>query len=499
MTIKEVEKLAGIDRANIRFYEKEGLLEPLRKDNGYRDYSEDDLELLLRIKLLRSLNVPLEEIKNLKSKKKTLEEVLEAQNRRLEEEKKAAARSQEICHAIWEEHTTFANLDAQKYLDGFMEKPSSLEIIQEDVVPQANYPWRRFFARWLDLLIYQTLWQVLLAALFHVNSRKIGGDALGGTLELYAAIAIMVLVEPLLLHLFGTTIGKAVWGLRIELTEGRRLTYQEGLARTWNVLVRGMGFAVPGYNLVRLWKSYKLCMENEPQPWEDQENVSYTIKDTNWYRTASFIAVNLVLVCVIYFTLIFLLLPPNRGELRVGEFVENYKYYEKYLGVNSGSYEFDENGHWRKKPDEANGTFYLDLSAGIVPVYEYTCADDDSITGIQITEEGENIQDWSIWLMSQSPEFTTAALAYTGAQKEVHMLSARKDLDNIIQRIGNSGFSSYEFTCAGVHFLCQVSYDGFEAENYDSEGNVILIPKEGEANRFRRVLTMEHVGEKNSK
>ena len=37
MTIKELEALTGLSRANIRFYEKEGLLSPLRRENGYRE------------------------------------------------------------------------------------------------------------------------------------------------------------------------------------------------------------------------------------------------------------------------------------------------------------------------------------------------------------------------------------------------------------------------------------------------------------------------------
>ena len=41
MTIKDVEKRTGLSRSNIRFYEKEKLIEPLRNEsNGYRDYSE---------------------------------------------------------------------------------------------------------------------------------------------------------------------------------------------------------------------------------------------------------------------------------------------------------------------------------------------------------------------------------------------------------------------------------------------------------------------------
>ena len=63
MTIKEMETRSGLTRANIRFYEAEGLLTPQRRPNGYRNYSEEDLAELQRIKLLRTLHLTLEEIK----------------------------------------------------------------------------------------------------------------------------------------------------------------------------------------------------------------------------------------------------------------------------------------------------------------------------------------------------------------------------------------------------------------------------------------------------
>ena len=39
MTSKEMEARSGVARANIRYYEAEGLLHPDRAKNGYRDYS----------------------------------------------------------------------------------------------------------------------------------------------------------------------------------------------------------------------------------------------------------------------------------------------------------------------------------------------------------------------------------------------------------------------------------------------------------------------------
>ena len=66
MKINEVEALVGITKKNIRFYESEGLLTPRRNsENGYRDYGQAEVEALRRIKLLRKLGVPLEEIRRM--------------------------------------------------------------------------------------------------------------------------------------------------------------------------------------------------------------------------------------------------------------------------------------------------------------------------------------------------------------------------------------------------------------------------------------------------
>lgn len=64
MTIKEVEERTGLARSNIRFYEKEKLIEPSRNEkNGYRDYSEQDIENIKKIAYLRTLEISIEDIR----------------------------------------------------------------------------------------------------------------------------------------------------------------------------------------------------------------------------------------------------------------------------------------------------------------------------------------------------------------------------------------------------------------------------------------------------
>jgi DNA-binding transcriptional MerR regulator len=65
MNIKEMQEQSGLSRFNILYYEKEGLVVPERRKDGYRDYSEKDLEELKRIRLFRELEVPIEKIKEL--------------------------------------------------------------------------------------------------------------------------------------------------------------------------------------------------------------------------------------------------------------------------------------------------------------------------------------------------------------------------------------------------------------------------------------------------
>ena len=63
MNIREIERQLGIPRANIRYYEEEGLLHPARGSNNYRTYSEKDVETLRKIRLLRRLDMPIETIR----------------------------------------------------------------------------------------------------------------------------------------------------------------------------------------------------------------------------------------------------------------------------------------------------------------------------------------------------------------------------------------------------------------------------------------------------
>ena len=60
MTIAEAAERSGLSIDTIRFYEKSGLLPPIRRDGrGWRSFSEADLDWLITLRRLQATGMPL--------------------------------------------------------------------------------------------------------------------------------------------------------------------------------------------------------------------------------------------------------------------------------------------------------------------------------------------------------------------------------------------------------------------------------------------------------
>lgn len=65
MLIGELSEQLNLSRDTIHFYEKLDLIRPLTRNNGYKDYSKQDLQQLQLIQVAKNLGFTLAEIKQI--------------------------------------------------------------------------------------------------------------------------------------------------------------------------------------------------------------------------------------------------------------------------------------------------------------------------------------------------------------------------------------------------------------------------------------------------
>lgn len=118
MTIKEVEERTGLARSNIRFYEKEKLIEPSRNEkNGYRDYSEQDIENIKKIAYLRTLEISIEDIRYVMSNKVPLMDVIERQTATIQTQIEDLNNAKIMCEKMLAAgNVSFDEMQVEKYV-----------------------------------------------------------------------------------------------------------------------------------------------------------------------------------------------------------------------------------------------------------------------------------------------------------------------------------------------------------------------------------------------
>ena len=90
MQLKDVIKQVDLTKRAIKYYEEEGLISITKDENGYRNYTEEDIKILKEISVYRKLGISIKSIKILLESKDNhlLEEIYKEKSNKLEENKK---------------------------------------------------------------------------------------------------------------------------------------------------------------------------------------------------------------------------------------------------------------------------------------------------------------------------------------------------------------------------------------------------------------------------
>lgn len=87
MLIHEIAKKCGITKKAVQYYVEQGIVFPKILENGYKDFSEKDVEALKKVVLYRQLNLSVSEIKCVLENAESLKGILYQRTLELEKEK----------------------------------------------------------------------------------------------------------------------------------------------------------------------------------------------------------------------------------------------------------------------------------------------------------------------------------------------------------------------------------------------------------------------------
>lgn len=483
MTIREIEDATGLPRANVRYYESLGLIHPARAANGYRDYRQEDLDTLLKIKLLRQLDCSLEDIQALEKGTRSLDQVLSEVGDALEKKASETQHALELCRQLRADRPSWDNLQPERYL--FWNPAISAELPPvRDASENLSYycPWRRYFARTLDYALCLTLWELFLSLVLRVNI--LSTSFWLNVVNVAMALGLMCVLEAACLHFFGTTPGKALFGLKLTRSDGSHLGFLDALWRTGRAVLLGMGLMIPLAALITLILSYQRCRHQVPQPW--------TLDDEGWsdpsggwtpffeqkgsvLRVLGYVGCEIAMVAALVLGSLVAATPWHHGSLTVKEFVSNYNHLLTYASAPNFPVEkLGKDGTWYQT-DPSHFAFHV---MGVEP------------PSFQFTEQDGQLTQVSFSIVSAQEAFLYEPPS-SYAVRAVHALLGQrellpgKELSTLDQKLLETVAGERTWTIDGWDITCQMDFSGYEVyEQY-------LFPIDGETQNLTYSFYMQ--------
>ncbi len=100
MKISDVERLTGLTAKTIRYYERKGLVKVGRSENAYREYTQENVERLGKIKLMRELGIAVADIRLWCDEVVDTEVLIKRRQKELSDIDKMNSFRKDLCRAI---------------------------------------------------------------------------------------------------------------------------------------------------------------------------------------------------------------------------------------------------------------------------------------------------------------------------------------------------------------------------------------------------------------
>lgn len=343
MTLQETEQITGLRRTSIRRYERLGFIHTKPERTDGRTYTEEQVKILLRVRLLRQLMVPEVEIRKVQKGYYNLKDVLQCCLEVFAEspDLKHARDLKHTCEEILSTDATFETLNAYPYLvrlqgkkEGGMYKERGRWWLGYwiETEPEREYPKRRFWARMIDCML---LWMILIWVIYVEFSVQPSMNVfcLAGMWGLHTVLYL--LLDASFITLFGATPGKFLTGIRVYTLVGNYFTWEESLRRSFRVIAYGMGWNLPVWNLWCMMQSERVVNERldahgvyDTLEWENEDWYEYKCSEPV-AKGFAYAAMGLLAIGILAGWDCGSL-PVYRGDITIREFATNRNTYAKH-------------------------------------------------------------------------------------------------------------------------------------------------------------------------
>lgn len=173
-------------------------------------------------------------------------------------------------------------------------KPPPIKGAWVDTKP---HPWRRYFARGIDVVVVGGLTWAVIGIVFGLVDPT-GAEAFfnlfngpgGRILDLILTLLATIPGTALMVGLTGLSVGKWLFGIKVLRRDGTPIGVLASLWREANVFVAGFGAGVPFVSLFTLISSYRRLTDDGHTAWDEPKRVVVLHRPMN--------ALQVILICL---------------------------------------------------------------------------------------------------------------------------------------------------------------------------------------------------------
>ena len=166
-----------------------------------------------------------------------------------------------------------------------------------------QHPWRRLFARIVDISILGTL--PLFVVTFSViifNAVEFAKVLKYPIVTWFIVPVLWIPIEAIFLSTIGNTPAKWLFGISVRTTSGRKLSFSQAFERSFRVFLQGMGLGIPIVTLFPQFFAYRRLTKTGTTLWDTATECAVIYKNWGATRVIGVVAVFLVLISLVTFS-----------------------------------------------------------------------------------------------------------------------------------------------------------------------------------------------------